>query len=93
MTTVTSWCPPALHRAEYDDLPMEEPLSDRLLTTMEVAARCRTTPSTVRYWRHIGYGPTGFKVGKRVLYREVDLATWLDQQHRRAAPAARAGAN
>jgi hypothetical protein len=38
------------------------------LTTAEVASRYRTAPSTVRYWRHIGYGPKGTKVGRRFLY-------------------------
>jgi hypothetical protein len=28
----------------------------RLLTTEEVAARFRTNPATVRYWRHVGIG-------------------------------------
>lgn len=48
----------------------------RLLVTAEVAARYRTTPSTVRYWRHTGYGPKGVKVGRRVLYDEADLLAW-----------------
>lgn len=38
------------------------------LTTAEVAAHYRTVPGTVRYWRHIGYGPKGAKVGRRYLY-------------------------
>ena len=39
------------------------------LTTEEVAARYRTSPATVRWWRQIGtYGPKGIKVGRRVLY-------------------------
>lgn len=37
-------------------------------TTAEVAERYRTAESTVRYWRHIGYGPRGVKIGRRVLY-------------------------
>ncbi|MEU9789074.1 helix-turn-helix domain-containing protein [Streptomyces sparsogenes] len=43
------------------------------LTTEDVATRYRTAPSTVRYWRHIGYGPKGIKVGRRVLYTEAEL--------------------
>jgi len=39
----------------------------RLLTTEAVAARFRTSPATVRYWRHIGIGPDGVRVGRRVL--------------------------
>ena len=47
------------------------------LNTAEVAELARTTDSTVRYWRHIGYGPRGFVVGRRVLYRAADVLTWL----------------
>jgi DNA-binding transcriptional MerR regulator len=43
------------------------------LTTEDVAARYRTAPSTIRYWRHIGYGPKGIKVGRRVLYSPDEL--------------------
>lgn len=41
---------------------------DGYLTTDEVAQRYRTAPGTVRYWRTVGYGPRGTKVGRRVLY-------------------------
>jgi hypothetical protein len=44
------------------------------LTTQDVATRYRTAPSTIRYWRHIGYGPKGIKVGRRVLYAPTELA-------------------
>jgi DNA-binding transcriptional MerR regulator len=46
------------------------------LTTDEVAQLYRTSPGTVRYWRHIGYGPKGVKVGRRVLYAESDIRAW-----------------
>jgi hypothetical protein len=46
------------------------------LTTDEVADRYRTTPETVRYWRHIGKGPRSFKVGRRVLYNLADVEAW-----------------
>jgi DNA-binding transcriptional MerR regulator len=45
----------------------------RYFTTAEVASRYRTAQSTVRFWRHRGYGPKGVKVGRRVLYSEVEL--------------------
>ncbi|GAA5119063.1 helix-turn-helix domain-containing protein [Haloechinothrix salitolerans] len=38
------------------------------LTTDEVAERYRTAASTVRYWRMVGYGPKGVRVGRRILY-------------------------
>ena len=52
---------------------------DELLTTAEVAALARAPISTVRYWRHIGFGPTSFRLGRRVLYRRGDVQQWLDQ--------------
>lgn len=51
---------------------------DRLMTTQEVADACRAPASTVRYWRHIGTGPRGVLVGRRVLYREADVQRWLE---------------
>ncbi|MEU5737036.1 helix-turn-helix domain-containing protein [Streptomyces tendae] len=42
-------------------------------TTDEVAHRFRTTAGTVRYWRHIGYGPRSVKVGRRMLYPEAEI--------------------
>ncbi len=52
-------------------------MSERYLTTSDLAELYRTSTETVRYWRHIGYGPKGRKVGRRVLYErsEVD-AFW-----------------
>ena len=50
----------------------------RLLTTEEVAVRFRTSPSTVRYWRHIGIGPAGVRVGRRVLYDEAECDRWWE---------------
>lgn len=43
------------------------------LTTEDVAARYRTAASTIRYWRHIGYGPKGVKIGRRVLYTQAEI--------------------
>lgn len=51
-------------------------MSIHLLTTEDVAARFRTSPATVRYWRHIGIGPTGVRVGRRVLYTEAECDRW-----------------
>ncbi len=48
-------------------------MEDRYLTTAELAIEFRTSPDTVRYWRHIGYGPQGRKVGRRVLYERAEV--------------------
>jgi predicted DNA-binding transcriptional regulator AlpA len=49
----------------------------RYLTTAEVAALCRTSPETVRYWRHVGSGPESFKLGRKVLYPVAGVEAWL----------------
>lgn len=48
------------------------------IPTIEVAQKACTSPSTVRYWRHIGYGPAGFRVGRRVLYDADEVDAWLE---------------
>lgn len=62
----------------------------KYLTTAEVAERYRTVPSTVRYWRHIGYGPQGVRFGRRVLYAEAEVDRFerseLAAQHRDGEP-------
>jgi DNA-binding transcriptional MerR regulator len=57
----------------------------KYLTTADVATICRTSPETVRYWRHIGKGPASFKVGRRVLYAEHVVTEWLEGLQREAA--------
>lgn len=49
------------------------------LTTEEVAQLFRTSTGTVRYWRHVGYGPTGVRVGRRVLYPRDSVTAWADR--------------
>jgi len=49
------------------------------MTTAEIADLCRTSPETVRYWRHVGKGPASFKVGRRVLYAREAVTAWLEQ--------------
>ena len=58
---------------------------DKLLVTEEVAEIARTTAPTVRYWRHMGIGPEGFRVGRRILYREQDVESWLLQRQKAGA--------
>lgn len=48
-----------------------------LITTAELAELVRTSEETVRYWRHIGKGPRGAKVGRRVLYERAEVEKWL----------------
>jgi predicted DNA-binding transcriptional regulator AlpA len=51
-----------------------------LLTVADVAAMTRLSVGTLRYWRHTGSGgPPSVKLGRRVLYRRVDVETWLKE--------------
>lgn len=53
-----------------------------LMTTAEVAQLLRTSPETVRYWRHVGKGPLWVKTGRRVVYRRGDVESWIATQTR-----------
>lgn len=58
-----------------------------LLTTSEVAALTRAPISTIRYWRHVGWGPPSFRLGRRVLYRQADVDRWLEEVRAAQRPA------
>src|SRR3954463_12209475 len=69
---------------------MPDPSADHepeLLTITEAADVLRAPVATLRYWRHLGTGPTSFRLRRRVLYRRADPRTWLAPP---AAPAPRA---
>jgi excisionase family DNA binding protein len=51
----------------------------KYLTTQEVAEALRTSPETVRYWRHNKTGPKSFKVGRRVLYAVEDVEAFVEE--------------
>jgi hypothetical protein len=58
---------------------------DQLWTTEQVAERYHLTEKTLRNWRSLGVGPRSIKAGRKVLYREVDLARWEDGRGRRGS--------
>lgn len=51
-----------------------------LLLMDETAEAMRQTEATLRYWRHIGYGPPSAKFGRRVVYRRADVEAWVEAQ-------------
>ncbi len=61
---------------------------EKVLLMPEVSELLRTPVETLRYWRSIGAGPRSAKVGRRVVYREVDVRAWLDEQYRDGTDAA-----
>jgi excisionase family DNA binding protein len=56
------------------------PRAPHLLTLSEAGAYLRTPVATLRYWRHLGAGPRGFRLGRRVMFRREDLDRWLTDQ-------------
>ncbi|MEU9002999.1 helix-turn-helix domain-containing protein [Streptomyces sp. NPDC048551] len=52
----------------------------RLLTLPEAAEMLRRPVNTLRHWRFAGTGPTSFRMGRRVMYREEDLIAWVEAQ-------------
>lgn len=65
---------------------------DKLLTIDEVAERLRKPAATLRYWRHISFGPPSAKFGRDLRYRETDVQAWIDEQFKAGADAVREGA-
>ncbi|MGY1745557.1 helix-turn-helix transcriptional regulator [Blastococcus sp. SYSU D00695] len=60
---------------------VDQPRSaEDLLTLAETAAYLRTPVATLRYWRHLGLGPAGFRLGRRVVYRRGDVDRWLTER-------------
>ena len=57
------------------------------LTTAEVAHLLRTSPESVRYWRHIGRGPKSFRVGRKVLYDRADVEAFIADARKDQVPA------
>jgi hypothetical protein len=52
-----------------------------LMTIAEAADHLRTPVATLRYWRHVGAGPAGFRLGRRLVYRRTDLDCWISEQY------------
>lgn len=61
-------------------------MPEQLLVMEDVAKMIPTVSlATLRYWRQTGYGPKSAKIGKRVVYRESDVQTWIDAQFKATA--------
>jgi excisionase family DNA binding protein len=55
-------------------------MTDKLLTIEEVAIHLGIPVATVYQWRSRGKGPSGFRVGRHVRYRQADVDRWLEGQ-------------
>lgn len=52
--------------------------AERLATPSEVAQYLRTSEQCLATMRYRGSGPRFVKLGRRVMYRWVDVQAWLD---------------
>jgi len=50
---------------------------ERYFTTKELAEVARSSESTVRHWERTGQAPRSIKIGRRRLYPESEVITWL----------------
>lgn len=64
-------------------MPKQQPAHDapELLTISEASDFLRAPVATLRYWRHVGTGPTSFRLGRRVLSRRSDVELWVAGRH------------
>lgn len=58
------------------------PNPDDLLLLPEVAEITRRSVDTLRWLRHRGEGPPGFRMGRRVVFRRGAVMEWIAQQER-----------
>lgn len=58
------------------------PSPDDLLLLPEVAEITRRSIDTLRWLRHRGEGPLGFRMGRRVVFRRGVVMEWIAQQER-----------
>lgn len=66
--------------AHWTEKPDTPHANDELLTMQEVAAVVRVPIATLRYWRHLGTGPRGFRIGRSVRYWRTEVLHWLENQ-------------
>jgi excisionase family DNA binding protein len=53
-------------------------MTNRLMTTSEVADYLAVPVTTLYRWRGTGEGPRALRIGKHLRFRVEDLNTWLD---------------
>jgi len=54
--------------------------SERLVSVQELASYLDVPVKTIYAWRYHGQGPRGFRVGRHVRFRWLDVQVWLSEQ-------------
>ena len=57
-----------------------------LLTLAEAAVVLRAPVATLRYWRHLGVGPDGFRLAAGSCTQREDVNRWLTEQQQAQCP-------
>ena len=55
---------------------------DPLLSVQDLAAYLDVPVATIYAWRYRRQGPTGFKVGRHLRYRQSDVDRWISERVR-----------
>jgi excisionase family DNA binding protein len=53
---------------------------DPLLSIQDLAAYLDLPVATLYAWRYRGQGPSGFRVGRHIRYRQSDVDQWIMDQ-------------
>ena len=64
------------------DRETEQSHESDLLLLPEVARLTRLSESTVRWLRHRGQGPAGFRLGRRVVFRRAEVERWIAEREK-----------
>jgi len=54
--------------------------TSRLMTTKQVADLLQVPVATLYRWRYYRDGPSAFRVGRHLRYRETEVESWITQQ-------------
>lgn len=65
---------------QRESVVRQRDLTDRLLGPEEVAAFLGVPLRTIYRWRSQREGPRGYRVGRHVRYRLVDVERWLEDR-------------
>src|SRR5689334_14938797 len=66
-------------RGYRENLPTVADMQEQqLMTLTEMCELLGITESTAYYWRQIGKGPKGARIGKNLRYRRSDVMRWVD---------------
>lgn len=67
------------HKHPHQRQPVRN-AGDEMLTLQEACTYLRIPEGTLRYWRHLGTGPRGFRIGRSVRYWRTEVHVWLEEQ-------------